>query len=89
MNYNERLIKLKLYSFELSRERFMIIYAWRQIEGHTENILGLETKTDRNGRRILPSKLLTKVNASRIKMRHKTLIRNSFVVKTGTVQCGP
>ena len=61
----------------------MIINAWRQIEGHTENILGLETKTDRNGRRILPSKLLAKANASRIKMRHKTLIRNSFVVKTG------
>ena len=83
LNYHERLNKMKLYSLERRRERFMIINAWRQIEGHTENILGLETKTDRNGRRILPSKLLTKANASRIKMRHKTLIRNSFVVKTG------
>ena len=83
LNYHERLDKMKLYSLERRRERFMIINAWRQIEGHTENILGLETKTDRNGRRILPSKLLTKANASRIKMRHKTLIRNSFVVKTG------
>ena len=55
-----------------------------KIEG-TEflNILGLETKMDRNGRRILPSKFLAKANANRVKMRHKILICNSFVVKTG------
>ena len=61
----------------------MIINAWRQIEGNTENILGLETKTDRNGRRILTSKFLRKANANCVKMRHKMLIRNSFVMKTG------
>merc|ERR1712198_742484 len=43
-NYHERLSDLDLYSVEQRRERFMIIGAWRQIEGLTEDILGLETE---------------------------------------------
>ena len=82
-NYHKRLGDLDLYSVERRRERFMIIGAWRQIEGLTENIIGLETKSDRNGRRILPHEILKKANVNRIKMKHDTLIRNSFVVKTG------
>ena len=35
-----RLNDLDLYSVERRRERFMIIGAWRQIEGLTEDILG-------------------------------------------------
>ena len=61
----------------------MIIGAWRQIEGLTEDIIGLKTKSDRNGRRILPHEILKKANVNRIKMKHDTLIRNSFVVKMG------
>merc|ERR1712082_537217 len=43
LNYHERLRKLKLYSLERRRERYMIISAGRHIEGLTENILGHET----------------------------------------------
>ena len=39
---------------------FFIIWAWRQIEGLTENILGLKTNIDRRGRRIFPHELLKK-----------------------------
>ena len=39
LNYHERLRKLKLYSLERRRERFMIINAWQQLEGIKENLL--------------------------------------------------
>ena len=43
----------------------------------------MKTKSDRNGRRILPQEILKKAKANKIKMKHDTLIRNSFVVKMG------
>ena len=49
----------------------------------TEDILGLKTKSDRNGRRILPHEILIKANTNKIRGKHDTLIRGSFVVKTG------
>ena len=52
----------------------MMIGAWRQIEGLTEDIIGLKTKSDRNGRRILLHEILNKANANRIRMKHDTLI---------------
>ena len=42
MDYHERLKILKTYSLESSRERFLIINAWQQIEGKKENVLDLE-----------------------------------------------
>merc|ERR1711895_254295 len=42
-NYHERLEILKLDSLERRREIFLIMKAWQQIEGKSENILKLET----------------------------------------------
>ena len=52
LDYHERLKKLKLYSLERRRERYLIINAWQQIEGITENILGLKARRIGRSRRI-------------------------------------
>ena len=39
LNYHQHLKKLKLYSLERRRERFMLINTWQQIEGLRENVL--------------------------------------------------
>ena len=43
LNYHQRLKKLRMYSMERRRERYLIINAWQQIEKEKENILKLET----------------------------------------------
>ena len=43
LNYHQRLKKLRMYSMERRRERYLIINAWQQIENEKENILKLET----------------------------------------------
>merc|ERR1712082_255832 len=52
-NYHERLKELKLYSLERRRERYLIIYAWEQIEGLRENILNLRVQRWGRQRRII------------------------------------
>ena len=57
-NYWDRLSHLKLYSLQRRRERYMIMYVWKILEGHVPNISGegyggilkLHNETDRNGR---------------------------------------
>lgn len=68
MNYWERLSHLKLYSLERRRERFMIIYVWKIIQGLVPNFNhDFAVKTTNSGRRgvlaIIPpiSKSWTKV----------------------------
>ncbi|CAL4062211.1 unnamed protein product, partial [Meganyctiphanes norvegica] len=56
LNYHQRLKKLKLYSLERRRERYMIINAWQQIEGITENVLGLKARRMGRSRRIISTK---------------------------------
>ena len=47
LNYHQRLKRLRMYSMERRRERYLIINAWQQIENEKENILKL--KTGNNG----------------------------------------
>ena len=74
LDYWERLKELDLYSLERRRERYMIIYAWQQLEGQAENILNLESEYEysRTGRKI-------KINCipTTIPERNRTLIYNS------------
>ena len=50
LDYHQRLERLKLYSLERRRERFLIINAWQQIEEEKRNILNLETRPDERKR---------------------------------------
>ena len=43
LNYHQRLKRLRMYSMERRRERYLIINAWQEIENVKENILKLET----------------------------------------------
>ena len=39
MYYHERIKDLELYSLEMRRERYLIINAWQQLEGVSDNVL--------------------------------------------------
>ena len=52
LDYHQRLKELKMYSLERRRERYMIIYAWQQLEGIKENVLKLKTSRRSGTRRI-------------------------------------
>ena len=52
LNYHERLKKLKMYSLERRRDRYLIIYGWQQIENIKENVLKLETSKRNSSRSI-------------------------------------
>ena len=53
MNYHERLKELKMYSLERRRERYLIIFAWKMIEGKRENILNLQARKTGRCRKIV------------------------------------
>ena len=80
LNYHQRLKKLKLYSLERRRERYMIINAWQQIEGIIENVLGLKARRI-GSRRIVSTNIPLGINGKRIKERDRTLIHNSTAKK--------
>ena len=42
LDYYERLEQLNLHSMERRRDRYYVIYAWQQIRGKKENVMGLE-----------------------------------------------
>ena len=70
LDYWERLQSLKLYSLERRRERYMIIQAWKQIEGIAENIMELKiSERASRGRLIVP-----KTIPGKIRKAHRTLI---------------
>ena len=81
LDYHERLKKLNLYSLERRRERYLIINAWQQIEGITENILGLKARRIGRSRRIKTTTIPLVTNGKRIKERNRTLIHNSTTRK--------
>merc|ERR1712055_1171540 len=81
LDYHERLKKLKLYSLERRRERYLIINAWQQIEGITENISELKARRIGRSRRIKTSAIPLVINGKRIKERNRTLIHNSTTRK--------
>ncbi|CAL4101616.1 unnamed protein product, partial [Meganyctiphanes norvegica] len=74
LDYHQRLKKLNLYSLERRRERYLIINAWQQIEGLTENVLGLKARRLGRSRRIVSAKIPIGINGKRIKERDRTLI---------------
>merc|ERR1711891_129530 len=72
LDYWDRLKKLKMYSLERRRERYMIIYAWQQLEGIRENIMNLKISERGRGRLIISPTIPWKVMK-----RNRTLIHNS------------
>ncbi|CAL4095372.1 unnamed protein product [Meganyctiphanes norvegica] len=81
LNYHQRLKKLKLYSLERRRERYMIINAWQQIEEISENVLGLKARRLGRSRRLVSTMIPLGINGKRIKDRDRTLIHNSTAKK--------
>ncbi|CAL4111055.1 unnamed protein product, partial [Meganyctiphanes norvegica] len=82
LDYHQRLKKLNLYILERRRERYLIINAWQQIEGLTENVLGLKARRLGRSRRIVSGKIPIGINGKRIKERDRTLIHNSTARKS-------
>merc|ERR1712105_76008 len=76
LDYHQRLKKLKLYSLERRRERYLIINAWQQVEGLAENTLGLKARRTGRSRRIVSINIPLGVNKKRIKEKDRTLIHN-------------
>ena len=72
MNYHERLKRLRIYSLERRRERFLIINAWQQLEGIKENALKLETGREGRRRCIKSAAIPTTIDG-----KHRTQIQNS------------
>ena len=68
--------KLKLYSLERRRERYLIINAWQQIEGIRENVLNLETGIEGRRRCIKSTTIPTNV-----KGKNRTLIQHSTAIQ--------
>ena len=81
LNYHQRLNKMKLYSLERRRERYMIISAWQQVEGITENILGLKARTIGRSRRIVSTVIPFGIEGKKIKEKNRTLIHHSTARK--------
>ena len=87
LDYHERLRKLKMYSLERRRERYMIIYGWQQLEGLKENVLRLyagERNEDerKRYRTMIVSKIPNYANGKRLSRVEKRQIYNSPANKT-------
>ena len=81
LNYHQRLKELKLYSLERRRERYMIIYAWEQIEGIRDNILNLRNCKIGRIRIIIQDRIPWAVNGITIRKADRTIIFNSTAKK--------
>ena len=77
VDYHKRLKKLKLYSLERRRDRYLIIYGWQQIENIKENVMKLKTNWRGLGRRIISRAIPTQVEGRRLKRAKITSIHNS------------
>ena len=77
LNYFERLKELKLYSLERRRERYMIIYAWQQIEGIKRNVLQLQISERPRGRLITSGKIPYAIKGKKILESRRTQIYHS------------
>ena len=77
MNYHQRLKELKLYSLERRRERYLIIYAWEQIEEIRENILNLEARKTGRYRKIVQRRIPWAKNGVKLKKATRTKLFNS------------
>ena len=79
-NYWERLSALKLYSLERRRERYLIIYTWKIINGKVPNIIGTNGVTTKWHDRLGFTCKIPELN-HRATDRIATLKENSFFVK--------
>ena len=77
MNYHQRLKELKLYSLERRRERYLIIYAWEQIEEIRENILNLEARKTGRYRKIVQKRIPWAKNGVKLRKATRTKLFNS------------
>ena len=77
MNYHQRLKELKLYSLERRRERYLIIYAWEQIEEIRENILNLEARKTGRYRKIVQRRIPWAKNGVKLRKATRTKLFNS------------
>ena len=80
-NYHERLKYLNLYSLERRRERYLIIYAWEQIEGKRENILNLRTRRIGRYRKIIMDVIPWSIRGRKLKKSVRSHIHNSTTSK--------
>ena len=76
-NYHQRLKTLNLYSLERRRERYLIIYAWEQIEQKRENILKLEARKTGRCRKIIQRMIPWAKNGVKLKKATRTQLHNS------------
>merc|ERR1712055_72128 len=77
LDYHERLKKLKMYSQERRRDRYLVIYGWQQIEKIKENVLKLELN-ERNSSRSIRQRQIpySGTDGERIPESIKTKIHN-------------
>jgi len=83
LTYPEQLKKLKLFSLERRRERYLIIYIWKMIEGLVPISVDLQRRNrNRNGRsfKLIP---LSRTASSRV----RTLRESSYFIQSETFQC--
>ena len=73
LDYHQRLKKLNLYSLERRRERYLIINAWQQVEGLTENTLGLKARRTGRSRRIVSTNIPLGVNKKNNKRKGQNI----------------
>ena len=76
-NYHQRLKELKIYSLERRRERYLIIYAWEQIENIRENIQNLETRKTGRCRKIVQRAIPWARNGVKLRKLTRTKLYNS------------
>ena len=76
-NYHQRLKELNLYSLERRRERYLIIYAWEQIEGIRDNILNLKIGGTERRRQIIQRPIPWQKNGIKFKKLSRTQLYDS------------
>ena len=76
-DYHQRLKKLRLYSLERRRERYLIIYAWQMLEGIKVNYLNLQTNNYGRSRTIYSRPIRWGFNGRKIKHSDRSRIHGS------------
>ena len=78
LTYPEQLKKLKLYSLERRRERYLIIYLWKMLEDLVPKCIDLERRNRGRDGRSFRLPLLSRTASTRL----KTIRDNSFFVQS-------
>ena len=81
LDYHQRLERLKLYSLERRRERYLIIYAWQMLEEIKVNYLGLKTSKYGRSRTIWSCPVRWSYRGKKIKHSIRTIIHRSTAKK--------